>query len=176
MKSILILLAFGLAVGLYVLLRFAVKRMRALSVLKRFAKTHGYCLTKKDGCLLLEAGSAVYNIKLLGLWLKHCEIHFWSAEEYAVHWYVWRGDLVNTPPIGATNGGRRKQIGKWEISEGETPVLLLCPANAPVRLSQTRGTQLCRLHAGDKIGDVRFADLDYLVRFVEKEDTDCHGC
>ncbi len=171
MKSIAIILALVFGVGLYILLRFALKRMRHIRRLKRFAKENGYSLAKKGSSVVLNTGSKIYNIRRLGLLLKHCELHFWSEKEYAIQWYAARIDLLNTPPIGETNSGRRKQIGSWDVAAGEIPVLLLSPANAPVRLSQTQGIALKRLHAGDKIGNVLFADMDFLLRHIEKNET-----
>ncbi|MBQ8358527.1 MAG: hypothetical protein IJX37_01245 [Oscillospiraceae bacterium] len=183
MKAIQILIAIALAVMAYIFLRFVIKRIWLLTVLRKFAKKHNYICKIPLSCLLpanrstspvkMETGNAVYNIKLFGLLRKHCEIHFWSLKEYSVEWYFSRYGFVGTTPIGQL-GARRRSLGngKWSVGNGKAvvPVLLLSPAHAPVRLTRTDVNHLVDLRAGDKMGDTVFADLDYLLRFIEKNE------
>ncbi len=180
MKSVFGVLAIALAVLLYRFLRFMAKRIFLWMALKQFAKKHNYVCKVDHLCLLpsnktsrfvqIETGSTVYVIKLFGLLRKHCEIHFWSQQEYAVEWYFSRNGLINEPYIGQTNKKRRRELGSWDCSiatdKAVIPVLLIAPANAPVRLTHTDGNCCEHLRAGDRIDGVLFADRDYLFRYI----------
>ncbi len=180
MKRVFLLLAIALAVLVYIFLRFIIKRISLWAALKRFAKKHNFrckvdllCLfprNKTSRFVQIETGSTVYAIKLFGLLRKHCEIHFWSQQEYAVEWYFSRYGLTNEPYIGQTNKRRRRELGSWDcsIATGKevVPVLLIAPANAPVRLTHTNENHCVNLRAGDRIDNVLFADRDYLFRYI----------
>ena len=184
MKAVGILIVIALAVMVYIFLRFVIKRIGLLISVKTFAKKHGFGCKCPLSCLLpsncigtveIESANTVYTVKLFGLLRKHCEIHFWNFREYSVEWYFSRYGLVNIPHIGQTNANRRRSLGNadWAAVTGEkevVPILLISPANAPVRLTQTRINHLEDLRAGEKIGDVIFADMDYLFRFIAKRE------
>lgn len=184
MKSIQILIVIALAVTLYILLRFIVKRIWLFMALRRFAKKHGYVCKMALSCLLpnnrdrqvvlMETGSTVYAVKLFGLLRKHCHIHFWSMAEYSIEWYFSRYGMDHQQPFGLA-GAKRRSLGTadWPIiGEKEViPLLLISPAQAPVRLTKTDVNHWEHLRAGEKIQDVLFADLDYLMRFIENRET-----
>ena len=183
MKSLQILIAIALVIVFYILLRFIVKRIRLLAVLHKFSKKHGYTCKTPLSCLLpnnreknvvqIETDNTVYSIKLFGLLRKHCDIHFWSLKEYSATQYFTRSEYVGGTPIGQT-GALRRSLGNenWTVSSGKDviSVLLISPANAPVRLSQTKVNHFEYLRVGDKIGDTVFADLDFLLRFIENRE------
>lgn len=183
MKALQILIAIALAITVYVFLRFITKRIWLFATLRRFAKKHGYVCKIPLPCLLpnnrskslvqIETQNAIYSIKLFGLLRKHCDIHFWSSQEYSATQYFTRAEYVGGTPIGQT-GGRRRRFGNgnWAASSEKEviPVLLISPANAPVRLTQTKVNHLEDLRAGDMIGDALFADWDYLWRFIENRE------
>lgn len=183
MKTIQILIVIALAVTLYIFLRFIVKRIWLFTVLRRFAKKHSYICKFPLSCLLpsnrnnnlveIETGSTVYAVKLFGLLRKHCEIHFWSLAEYSAEWYLMRSGFVAAEPIGQA-GARHRSLGNgnWAVSTEKevVPLLLISPAQAPVRLTKTEVNHLEYLRAGEKIEDVLFADLDYLMRFIENRE------
>ena len=92
-----------------------------------------------------------------------------------MEWYFSRHGLDYKNPIGLTNANRHRSLGNsdWMAAAGEkevVPILLLSPTNAPVRLTQTQVNHLEKLRASDKIGDVIFADKDYLFRFIENRE------
>ena len=183
MKEVQILIAIALVVMVYMLLRFVVKRIWLFSVLRRFAKQYSYTLIFPFSCLLpnnrnkdigkIETASTVYCVKLFGLLRKHCDIHFWSSQEYSATQYFSRREYVGGTPIGQT-GARRRSLGNgnWaHSSEKEViPVLLISPAQAPVRLSQTKVNHFEYLRAGERIENAVFADWDYLWRFIENRE------
>lgn len=183
MKAVQILIAIALAITIYLFLRFIVKRLWLFVVMCKFAKKHGYtcktplfCLfpnNRSNSIMQIETDNTIYSIKLFGLLRKHCEIHFWSLAEYSAEWYLMRSGFVGAAPIGLV-GVRRRSLGTgdWAInSEKEViPVLLISPAHAPVRLTQTDVNHLVDLRAGDKMGNTVFADLDYLLRFIENRE------
>lgn len=180
MKFVLILIVIALFITGWLFLRFILKRIWLFAVLRKFSKKHGYtCITplscllpnNRSKCLVqIETGSTVYSVKLFGLLRKHCDIHFWSSQEYSATQYFTRSEYVGGTPIGLT-GARRRSLGNgnWAVnSEKEVvPVLLISPANAPVRLTQTKVNRLEYLRAGEKIINTIFADLDYLLRYIE---------
>ena len=184
MKTIQILTVIVLTITVYVFLRFVIKRVRLFAVLRKFSNKHGYaCKTPLSGLLpnnrskhlvQIETGSTVYSVKLFGLLRKHCDIHFWSSQEYSATQYFTRAEYIGGTPIGLTNARRRK-LGngnrKAHSKKEVIPVLLISPANAPVRLTCTNVNHLEDLRAGEKIEDVLFADLDYLMRFIENRET-----
>lgn len=183
MKAIQIMLVIALAVTAYLPLRFIVKRLWLFAVLRKFAKKRGYVCKTPLSCLWpnnrnnsiveIETANTVYCIKLFGLLRKHCDIHFWSSQEYSATQYFTRAEYVGGTPIGLT-GARRRSLGtgNWTIgSEKEVvPVLLISPANAPVRLSQTDVNHFEYLGAGKRIENAVFADWDYLWRFIENRE------
>ena len=181
MKTLLILAVIGAGIMLCMLLRFMIKRLWLFLQLKKFAEKHNYDCIVPFLCILplnssshiiqIKTGKNSYNIKPFGLLRKHCEIHFWSTEEYSTHWYFTRAEYLGSPgPIGLTNDHRRRSLSNtdWTTSPNAVPILLLTPSHAPVKLTKTDVNHLEELRAGDKIGDVIFADLDYLFRHIEK--------
>ena len=185
MKSLKILLIIALVFLLYIGLRFFVKRIRAIITLKKFCKKHNYSCKISPHCMLplnstaclvqIETDTAIYPIKLFGLLRKHCEIHFWNLQEYSVEWYFSRYGLVGSTPIGLTNTKRRRSLGNssWTavpIEKTTIPILLIAPAQAPVRLTKTDVTRFVDLRAGEKVDDVLFADLDFLLRYIAKNE------
>ena len=183
MKVLQFFIVIALAATVYLFLRFIVKRLWLLSVLQKFAKQYGYTLHFPFSCLLpnnrnsgtvqIETENTVYCIKLFGLLRKHCEVHFWSLKEYSVVHFLMRSSFVAAEPLGLI-GTKRRGLGKgnWAASSKKEviPVLLISPAQAPVRLTQTMVNHLEQLRAGEKIGDAVFADLDFLIRFIENRE------
>lgn len=183
MKAVQILIAIALVVMVNMLLRFVVKRIWLFSVLRKFAKQYGYNVIFPPSCLLpnnrnkdivkIETTNTVYCVKLFGLLRKHCDIHFWSSQEYSATQYFSRREYVGGTPIGQT-AARRRSLGdgNWSVSSEKEviPVLLISPANAPVRLSQTKVNHFEHLLAGEKIENLIFADWDYLWRFIENRE------
>ena len=183
MKFIQILIVITLIITAWLFLRFILKRIWLFTVLRRFAKKHGYtcklplsCLwpnNRSDSIVQLETGSTLYAVKLFGLLRKHCDIHFWSLKEYSATQYFSRREYVGGTPIGLT-GARRRSLGNgnWTVSSEKEviPVLLISPANAPVRLSQTQVNHFEYLRAGERIENAVFADWDYLWRFIENRE------
>jgi len=185
MKSIQILIVIALAVTVYIFLCFIVKRIWLFAALQRFAKKNGYVCKIPLSCLLpnnrnrqvvlIETGSTVYAVKLFGLLRKHCHIHFWSMAEYSTEWYFSRRGLdLQKTPFELLAGARSRSLGitDWPVgSEKEViPLLLISPTQAPVMLTKTDANHWEHLRAGERIEDVLFADLDYLLRFIENRE------
>lgn len=185
MKVLQFLIAIALAITVYLFLRFVIKRIWLFSVLHRFAKRHRYTCKTPLSCLLpnnrnkdivqIETATAVYCIKLFGLLRKHCHIHFWSTKEYSIEWYFSRRGMdYDKTPFELLAGAKSRSLGNrnWTAnSEKEViPVLLISPAHAPVMLTTTDVNHWEHLRAGEKIEDVLFADLDFLLRFIENRE------
>ena len=185
MNSLQILMLIALVVMVCIVLRFVVKRIWLFAVLRKFAKKHGYTCTTPLSCLLpnnrnkhtvqIETGNTIYSIKLFGILRKHCHIHFWSTKEYSIEWYFTRHGLDFTKtPFELLAGAKSRSLGRgnWTTnSEKEViPVLLISPTHAPVMLTTTDVNHWEHLRAGEKIEDVLFADLDFLLRFIENRE------
>ncbi len=161
----------------YVLLRFAIKRIILLHKIKRFAKENSieYKITtpaflfpsnRYGTAVLLKTEKGTYNIRLFGLLRKNCAVHFWNKEMYSMEKFIPRMILYDTPlghrPV------RRRKLGKWDINVNtEIPVLLYSSADSPLRIMQTKVNHIERLMAGDMIEDVLFVDSDFLFRYIE---------
>lgn len=186
MKSIQILIIIALAVTLYIFLCFIVKRIWLFTALRRFAKKHSYvCKMPLSGLLPnnrnnnlveIETENALYAVKLFGLLRKHCHIHFWSRAEYSIEWYFSRHGLdLRKTPFELLAGAKSRSLGStdWLPVGGEKeviPLLLISPTQAPVMLTKTDANHWEHLRAGERIEDVLFADLDYLLSFIENRE------
>ena len=185
MKAVFILTGVALAITLYLFLRFIVKRIWLFSVLRKFAKQYGYNFSFPASCLLpnnrsndivkIETASTVYCVKLFGLLRKHCHIHFWSTKEYSIEWYFSRHGMdFKKTPFELLAGAKSRSLGNrnWTVSSVKEviPILLLSPTHAPVMLTTTDVNHWEHLRAGEKIEDVLFADLDFLLRFIENRE------
>ena len=93
MKLYLYIVLFLAFYYVYVLIRFAIKRVILLHKIKRFAKENGieykismpaflFPSNRYGTALLLKTEKATYNIRLFGLLRKNCAVHFWSKEQY----------------------------------------------------------------------------------------------
>ena len=160
----------------YILLRFAIKRLKLVWEIKHFAKVNGiqYKITipaflfpgnRYGTAVLLKTAKSTYNIRLFGLLRKNCAVHFWNKEMYSIEKFIPRMSLVDTPL--AYRPVRRRKLGKWNTgTKEEIPVLLYSSANSPIHITQTQINHIERLLVGDMIGDVLFADTDFLFRYI----------
>ena len=175
MKLLLYLLLLFVLHFLYILVRFILKRTKLLYQVKRFAKEHSIeCIVTTPAFLfpsnqfgtavILKTERATYNIRLFGLLHKNCGVHFWGKSSYSVEKYIPRM-LV----YGERHPGRRRNLGKWNISsDTDISILLYSSANSPIYITQTLVNHISPLRAGDRIEDVILADTDFLFRYIEK--------
>ena len=188
MKALFAILIIVVIVFIYMLLRFFIKRISFWNALKKFAKQNNYAYkislhnifprNSKNPLIEIETENTLYQIKLFGLLRKHCEIHFWNSQNYSVAWYFNRYGYVGTAPIGQTGSRNHRKLGNidWTTSTSKkiVPILLIDPANAPVRLTQTQANHLVDLRAGEMIENILFADRDFLFRYIEKTEKACN--
>ena len=160
---------------MYITLCFVLKRILLLYKIKQFAKVNNieYKITmpaflfpsnRYGTALLLKTEKATYNIRLFGLLRKNCGVHFWGKSSYSVEKYIPKM-LV----YGERHPGRRRNLGKWNISsDTDISILLYSSANSPIYITQTLVNHISPLRAGDRIEDVILADTDFLFRYIEK--------
>lgn len=166
-------------------LRFYFKRVRLFRSLKKAAKRAGSKIILTTGKfwlptnrsnrseILIIGNDVVYSIKVLGLFQKFCDLHFWSPKEYATRKYLLKFQIGQAAPLGAKDV-RRKQLNidfSKDIpaeSQGKRliPFYLLSPANSPIRVSTNDGNQIVDLEPGKKIDNVIFADREYLYQYT----------
>ncbi len=184
MDTVLIIAIIAMVVLLYMLLRFLFKRIFLWKAFSKFTRQYHYTYKISFRNLLpgnstthlveIETQHTIYRIKLFGLLRKHCEIHFWDSQNYSIAWYFSRYGYVGTAPIGQTGSRNHRSLGNsdWTTTTNKKviPILLIDPANAPVRLTQTQTNHLVDLRAGEMIGNILFADRDFLFRFIEKQE------
>lgn len=175
MKLLWYLLLIFVLYYMYITLRFIFKRILLLRKIKQFAKVNNieYKITmpaflfpsnRYGTALLLKTERATYNIRLFGLLRNNCGVHFWGKSSYSVEKYIPRM-LV----YGERHPGRRRNLGKWNISsDTDISILLYSSANSPIYITQTLVNHISPLRAGDRIEDVILADTDFLFRYIEK--------
>lgn len=179
----LIIVPTALIIFLYI--RFFFKRLRLLRYLKKAAKQAGSKLTLTSSMfwlptnrcrrseILVECPDAIYSVKVLGLFQRYCDLHFWNAKEYATRKYLLRFEIEQASPLGA-KGGRRKHLNvDFESHLPATvkgkPIIrffVLSPANSPIRISKHDGNTIVDLEPAGKVDNVIFADREYLYQYI----------
>ena len=168
----------------FLYLRFFFKRLRLLISLKKAAKDAGVKLTLttpvfwlptnrgKRSELVVTGYQYTYSIKVLGLFQKYCDLHFWSPREYATRKFLFHWQIAQAAPLGKTNA-RRKALDidfskglPFDASRNIFPFYLLSPTNSPIHITKNDGNVIADLALGDKIGNVIFADREYLYQYI----------
>ena len=166
-------------------LRFFFKRLRLFLSLKKAAKRSGsmikvtaplFWLPTNRGrrCELTVTGeNFIYCIKVVGLFQKYCDLHFWNPREYATRKYLLRFQIDQSTPLGSKDT-RHKHLdidfseGMPEDSVGIQALrfYLLSPTNFPIHITKNDGNMIVDLLPGDKIDDIIFADREYLYQYI----------
>ncbi len=169
----------------FICLRFFFKRLRLLTSLKKAAKRAGAALQLttplfwfptnrcKHNEMLVKCADAVYSIKVIGLFQKYCDLHFWNAQEYATRKYLFHWQIDQATPLGS-KATRHKRLdidfdaGLLEVSGGRQHIrfYLLSPTNSPIKITKNNGNSIVNLEPGDKIDDIIFADREYLYQYI----------
>ena len=191
MKTTLTILLFLLAFGLYILLRFAIRRILLLHSLRKFAKKYDYqlkrnlwnCLLPLNGSsgssIVIETNHSIYDIKLFGFFLKNFEVHFRNAKEYSARWLMPRE--LPAENIYEICANPLKSLGSFDdtiyidssVQKERIPVLLHSPDSfAFLRRTHLLSNHIVRLNVGDKIAgsDLLFADRDFLFLYISKRE------
>lgn len=175
----------GILIVVFLYLRFFFKRLRLLLSLKKAAKradaklhlmTPVFWLPTnrcKHNEILVKCTDAVYSIKVIGLFQKFCDLHFWNAKEYATRKYLFHWQIDQATPLGA-KATRHKQLnidfgsGLLEASGGRRHICfyLLSPTNSPIKITKNDGNSIVNLEPGDKIDGIIFADREYLYQYI----------
>ena len=171
------------AVFLYV--RFFFKRLRLLLSLKKAAKRAGVKLTlatptfwlptnRAKRCeLFVDAGDCAYGIKVIGLFQKYCDLHFWNCHEYGTRKYLFRWQIDQASLLGLKDTRHKRlnidfRAGQPDSVLGKRiiPFYLLSPTNYPIHITQNEGNKIVDLEPGSKIDDVIFADREYVFQYI----------
>ena len=106
---------------IFLYLRFFFKRLRLFRSLKKASKRAGARIALKAAtfwlptnrckrCEIVVTGDAfVYCIKVIGLFQKYCDLHFWNSHEYATRKYLFRWQIDQATPLGS-KGTRHKRL------------------------------------------------------------------
>jgi len=193
MKSLMIILLSALALGLYLFLRFIIRRMCLLISLRKFVKKYDYqlkinlwnCLLPLNGSssssIVIETNSSIYDIKLFGFFLKNREVHFRNTKEYSTRWIMPKEGLSEKTNEICAN--QLKSLGSFDdaiyidssVQKVRIPVLLHSPDSfAHLRRTHLLSNRIVRLHVGEKIADsdLLFADSDFLFRYISKKEAE----
>ena len=182
MDIVITILCFFIA---FLYLRFFFKRLRLLLNLKKAAKRCGAKLKlttpsfyfPTNGCkrheLMVTGEDFIYCIKVIGLFQKYCDLHFWNAREYGTRKYLLKFQIDQSTPLGSKDT-RHKHLdidftaGLPENTEGKQVVhfYLLSPANSPIHITQNNGNAIVDMEPGSKIDDIIFADREYLFQYI----------
>ena len=193
MKFAIIILLFALVLCLYFFLRFIIRRMYLLILLRKFAKKYDYqlkrnlwnCLLPLNGSsrssIVIETNSSIYVIKLFGFFLKNREVHFRNTKEYSTRWYLIAKEFSARATINEICAFPQKSLGSFDdaiyidssVQKERIPVLLHSPDSfALLRCTHLLSNRIVRLHVGEKIAgsDLLFADRDFLFRYISKRE------
>jgi len=185
MKLLNILTVIVITFVIFLSLRFFFKRLRLLRSLRKAAKWAGAKLTLRaptfwlptnryKRCEIFVTGEDfVYCIKVLGLFHKYCDLHFWNSREYGTRKYLFRWQIDQSTPLGSKDT-RHKRLnidftaGLPGSAQGKQMIrfYLLSPTNFPIHVTQNEGNTIVDLEPGSKIGDVLFADREYLYQYI----------
>ncbi len=166
-------------------LRFFFKRLRLLLSLKKAAKPTGaklflstplFWLPTNRGrrCEFFVTGDDfVYCIKVIGLFQKYCDLHFWNPREYATRKYLLRFQINQATPLGYTDT-RHKHLDvdfsaglpENACSKQRIHFYLLSPTNFPIHITKNDGNTIADLLPGNKIDNILFADREYLYQYI----------
>ena len=169
----------------FLYLRFVLKRLRLLLSLKKAAKQVGAKLTlttarfwlptnrSKQSEIIIDGSDVVYSIKVIGLFQKFCDLHFWNPREYATRKYLLRFQIDQSTPLGSKDT-RHKRLdvdftaGLPENARRKHVIsfYLLSPANSPIHITKNDGNQIVDLEPGKKIDNIIFADREYLYQYI----------
>lgn len=179
----LIVIAIILLVFLY--LRFFFKRLRLLLSLKKAARHSGSKLTVtspvfwlptnrgKYSQLMVEKEDAIYAIKVIGLFQKYCDLHFWTPQDYATRKYLLRFQIDQATPLGSKDTRHKRLDTDFEdnlpaaSSKRIIPFYLLSPTNSPIHITKNNGNTIVDLLPGSKIDNIIFADREYLFQYIQ---------
>ena len=181
MKYILPTLTF---VIIFLYVRFFFKRLRPLIALKKAARyagakllltTPSYWLPTnqcKHSEILVIGDHFAYSIKMIGLFQKYCDLHFWNQREYATRKYLFHWQIAQAVPLGQ-KATTHKELnidftkGLPEDFSGKViPFYLLSPTNSPIHITKNDVNVIVDLVPGDKLDNVIFADREYLHQYI----------
>lgn len=174
----------GILMIVFLCLRFFFKRLRLLCSLKKAAKeaeakliltTPVFWLPTnrcKRSEILVIGKDFAYSVKVLGLYLKYSDLHFWNAKEYATHKYLFHWEIAQASPLGKRKVHRKRlnidfTKGLPEDFCGKIyPFYLLSPTNSPIHITKNDANVIVDLVPGDKIDDIIFADRECLYQYI----------
>jgi len=168
----------------FLYLRFFFKRLRLLLSLKKAAKDAEVKLTLttpmfwlptnrcKHSELVVTGHHYTYSIKVLGLFHKYCDLHFWNPREYATRKFLFHWQIAQAAPLGKTTAHRKcldidfSKGLPFDASSNIIPFYLLSPTSSPIHITKNDVNVIVDLAPGDKIDNVIFADREYLYQYI----------
>ena len=169
----------------FLYLRFLFKRLRLLLSLRKAAKRAGTKITlsaptfwlptnRCKRCELFVTGDDfVYCIKVIGLFHKYCDLHFWNPREYATRKYLLRFQIEQATALGGKDVRHKRlnvdfSAGLPENDRNKRRICfyLLSPTNFPIHITKNDGNVIVDLLPGCKIDNILFADREYLYQYI----------
>ena len=170
---------------MFLVFRFAIKRIHLLVCLRNFASKHkfnfklggfSYFLpTNKsnNSFLTIETLHAIYHIKMFGVMRKHCEIHLWNTDQYSVRKFFFKMEFLHSSPLGSSHSFKRhmsKVTFKPPINNAKhkpiISILLFFPTLRLMRITYTVQNTINTISPGDKFEGVILADKQYLLWYI----------
>jgi len=181
--------AFAIFIGMLLILilciRYIFKRVRLIRSLKSAAKRAGARIrlttptiwlptNRYKRCeFIVECSDAVYSIKVIGLFQKYCDLHFWNSHEYATRKYLFHWQIDQATPLGSKDTRHKRLDIDFEANMPEDCAgkqhirfYLLYPTNSPIKITRNEKNLIVDLEPSDKIDDVIFADREYLIQYI----------
>ena len=175
----------GILLILFLCIRYIFKRVRLIRSLKSAAKRAGARIrlttptiwlptNRYKRCeFIVECSDAVYSIKVIGLFQKYCDLHFWNSHEYAKRKFLFHWQIEQSTPLGSKDTRHKRLDIDFKANlpancDGKKHICfyLLYPTNSPIRITKNDGNLIVDLEPGSKIDDVIFADREYLIQYI----------
>ena len=175
----------GCLLAIFLCFRYIFKRVRLIRSLKKAAKRAGAKIrlttptiwlptNRYKRCeFVVDCSDAVYSIKVIGLFQKFCDLHFWNSKEYATRKYLFHWQIDQATPLGSKDTHHKRLDIDFNANmpkdcDGKQHIrfYLLYPTNSPIKITQNNGNTIVPLEASNKIDDVIFADREYLIQYI----------
>ncbi len=120
---------------------------------------------KKTADFSMTGNDKSYKVKILNVFKKCSEIHFFNSREYALcNYWSWR-EVTSQKPLAQRDITHRILTSiNPENDENVIPIILLSSRKPLIKATKTIENEICEISFGDKIENTVFANLDYIEK------------
>ncbi len=158
-----------LSILLLTVLIFLIKRTVLCISLKKIARTANCKLKttlsfwspfKKTSKISIIGENKNYEVKILNIFKRCSEIHFFDFDKYALCNYWNWNEVISQKPLPQRDVPHQK----LDFNNDQDNVILLTSKRKLIKATQTIDNEICEVSFGDKIGKTLFADLNCLAK------------